>query len=130
VIIQCGPRQAAKYRFEYRPNYKNEEMDNISDQEVRTSSLRDKDSTKKKKKKKNWRYSRDSILGICGVTYGVTSEGHNLYKEYMTDPSVWVQIKWTGLNSQDQKKLVRGCSWIPRSEFTRFCGGKRTTMLK
>ena len=36
------------YRFEYRPNYENEEMRNILDKESRISSLRDKDSSGKK----------------------------------------------------------------------------------
>lgn len=122
VIIRSGPRQSAMYRFEYRPNYENEEMRNISDEESRISSLRDKDSSGKK----HWRYSRDNVEDI----YGVTSEVRNPYKEYKNPPCVWVKIKWKGLIDGDQGKVVRGCSWIPRSEFTRFCGGKRATMVK
>ncbi|OKP09991.1 hypothetical protein PENSUB_4613 [Penicillium subrubescens] len=122
VIIQCGPRHAAKYRLEYRPNYEDDKTDNISDQEVRISSLRDKDSSGKK----HWRYSRDNVDGI----YGVVSEERNPYKNYKTDPCLWVKIKWKGLEPRDQERLVRGCSWIPRSEFTRFCGGKRATERK
>jgi hypothetical protein len=110
------------YRFEYRPNYENEEMRNISDEESRISSLRDKDSSGKK----HWRYSRDNVEDI----YGVTSEVRNPCKEYKNPPCVWVKIKWKGLTNKDQEKVVRGCSWIPRTEFTRFCGRKRATMAK
>ena len=88
----------------------------------RSSSLRDRDSSGKKR----WRYWRDNVDGI----YGVVSEERNPLKNYKTDPSVWVKIKWKDLLPRDQERLVRGCSWISRSEFARFCGGKRATERK
>jgi hypothetical protein len=48
-------------------------MHNISDEEFRIPSLRDKDSSGKKR----WRYSRDNVQDIFGVTSEVRNPSKN-----------------------------------------------------
>ena len=97
-------------------------MHNISDTAVRISQLKDRESCGKKP----FRYSRENIVGI----YGITSEERKTNKVYKSDACVWVKVKWKGLADDDAETVSGGCSWIPRSDLVRFCGGQKATKIK
>ncbi|KAJ5414886.1 hypothetical protein N7509_000220 [Penicillium cosmopolitanum] len=78
VIIQCGPHDAAKYRFEYRPNYKNDSLASISDRTKRISALEDIDSSGNLM----WRYTPENVKDVAGVV----AEARNPCKDYETNP--------------------------------------------
>ena len=121
VILQYGPRHGARYKFKYRHGYTNASMNNISDQELRVSQLKDGPGTK------NWRYTKDNVVGIYGVA---SEERKDPNKEYKSDPCLWLKIKWKGLRPKDTENMQRHCSWIPKSDFIRFCNGKRSAEAK
>ncbi|KAK4940183.1 hypothetical protein LTR66_014935 [Elasticomyces elasticus] len=60
---------------------------------------------------KNWRYSKNNVVGIYGIA---SEERKNPNKKYKSDPCTWLKIKWKDL----------------RSDFIRFCNGKRAADAK
>ena len=123
VILQYGPRHGAKYKAKYKTGYNTSGMDNISDRAKRISLLKDDDG----RGRKTWRYSKYNVAGIYGVAF---EERKNPTKSYKSDPCVWVKIKWKDLRPEDDENLSRSCSWIPKSDFARFCGDKDATETK
>ncbi|CAG8196236.1 unnamed protein product [Penicillium nalgiovense] len=120
VIFQYGPRHGARYKAKYRNGYTNDGMNNISDQTLRISLLKTGPGNR------SWRYTKHNVVGI----YGVASEERDPNKEYKSDPCTWLKIKWRDLTDDDSKALQHSCSWIPRSDFIRFCNGKRAADAK
>ncbi|KAJ5611999.1 hypothetical protein N7510_005193 [Penicillium lagena] len=123
VILQYGPRHGAKYKAKYKSGYNTSGMNNISDRAERISLLKDDDG----RGRKTWRYSKYNVAGIYGVAF---EERKNPTKSYKSDPCVWVKIKWKNLRQEDDEKLSRSCSWIPKSDFSRLCGDKDATESK
>ncbi|KAI1828798.1 hypothetical protein DTO027I6_10178 [Penicillium roqueforti] len=120
VILQYGPRHGARYKAKYRNGYTNDGMNNISDQSLRISQLKTGPGNR------SWRYTKHNVVGI----YGVASEERDPNKEYKSDPCTWLKIKWRDLTEDDSKTVQLSCSWIPRSDFIRFCNGKRAADAK
>ena len=116
VILQYGPRHGARYKAKYRNGYTNDDMNNISDRTLRISQLKDGPGNR------SWRYTKHNVVGIYGVA---SEERKDPNKTYKSDPCVWLKIKWKNLKSEDTDKMQGLCSWIPRSDFVRFCNGKR-----
>ncbi|KAJ9480470.1 hypothetical protein VN97_g13100 [Penicillium thymicola] len=116
VILQYGPRHGARYKLKYRHGYTNDHMNHIS-QDLRISQIKVSPGSKV------WRYTKDNVVGI----YGVVSEEK---KSGKSDPCTWLKIKWKDLRSEDTEKMQHSCSWIPRSDFKRFCNGKRAADAK
>lgn len=116
VILQYGPRHGARYKLKYRHGYTNDHMNHIS-QDLRISQIKVSPGSK------IWRYTKDNVVGI----YGVVSEER---KSGKSDPCTWLKIKWKDLRPEDTKKIQNFCSWIPRSDFKRFCNGKRAADAK
>ena len=121
VILQYGPRHGARYKVKYRHGYTNASMNNISDRNLRVSQLMDGPGTK------DWRYTKDNVVGIYGVA---SEERKDPNKKYKSDPCLWLKIKWKGLRPGDTENMQRHCSWIPKSDFIRFCNGKRSAEAK
>ncbi|OGE46546.1 hypothetical protein PENARI_c197G07871 [Penicillium arizonense] len=121
VILQYGPRHGARYKFKYRNGYTNDDMNNISQRELRISQI------KASPRSKVWRYTKHNVVGIYGIA---SEERKNSDKEYKSDPCSWLKIKWKDLKSEDTDNMQNSCSWIPRSDFTRFCNGKRAADAK
>lgn len=92
-------------------------MNKISDRNLRVSQLTDGPGTK------DWRYTKDNVVGIYGVA---SEERKDPNKKYKSDPCLWLKIKWKGLRPKDTENMQRHCSWIPKSDFIRFCNGKRS----
>ena len=120
VILQYGPRHGARYRVKYRNGYTNDGMNNISDPTLRISQLKTGPGNR------SWRYTKHNVVGI----YGIASEERDPNKRYKSDPCTWLKIKWRDLKVEDTQKMQNSCSWIPRSDFTRFCNGKRAADAK
>ncbi|KAF3002271.1 hypothetical protein E8E15_000827 [Penicillium rubens] len=116
VILQYGPRHGARYKLKYRHGYTNDHMNHIS-QDLRISQIKVSPGSK------IWRYTKDNVVGI----YGVVSEER---KSGKADTCTWLKIKWKDLRPEDTKKMQHSCSWIPRSDFLRFCNGKRAADAK
>ncbi|KAJ5976566.1 hypothetical protein N7481_010273 [Penicillium waksmanii] len=95
VIIRCGPHHAAKYRFEYWPNYKNHSMAKISDRAKRISSLEDTDRSGET----GWRYVHENIKDV----HGVVSEARNPCKDYIQN---W---KTLALHASARKRKRNKC---------------------
>ncbi|KAJ5052458.1 hypothetical protein NUH16_011151 [Penicillium rubens] len=120
VILQYGPRHGARYKAKYRNGYTNDGMNNISDRTLRISQLKTGPGNR------SWRYTKHNVVGI----YGVASEQRDPNKKYKSDPCTWLKIKWRDLRVEDTEKMQSSCSWIPRSDFIRFCNGKRAADAK
>ncbi|CAP94933.1 hypothetical protein PCH_Pc21g00360 [Penicillium rubens Wisconsin 54-1255] len=120
VILQYGPRHGARYKAKYRNGYTNDGMNNISDPTLRISQLKTGPGNR------SWRYTKHNVVGI----YGVASEQRDPNKSYKSDPCTWLKIKWRDLRVEDTEKMQNSCSWIPRSDFIRFCNGKRAADAK
>ena len=116
VILQYGPRHGARYKLKYRHGYTNVHMNHIS-QDLRISQIKVSPGSK------IWRYTKDNVVGICGVVSEEKKSGKS-------DPCTWLKIKWKDLSSEDTNKMQHSCSWIPRSDFKRFCNGKRAADAK
>lgn len=121
VILQYGPRHGARYKFKYRHGYTNEFMNSMSESSLRISQIKVSPGSK------NWRYSKNNVVGIYGIA---SEERKNPNKKYKSDPCTWLKIKWKDLRSEDTDKTQNFCSWIPRSDFIRFCNGKRAADAK
>ncbi|KAJ5899181.1 hypothetical protein N7495_003925 [Penicillium taxi] len=116
-ILQYGPRHNAMFKAKYTNGYNTEGMLSISDPDSRITQLKSKDD----QGTKQWRYSRENVVGICGVAF---EERKYLNKQYKTRPAVWIKIKWKKIKSDDKMFLKGGCSWIPKGDFIRLCGKK------
>ncbi|CAG7946030.1 unnamed protein product [Penicillium olsonii] len=121
VILQYGPRHGARYKFKYRHGYTNAFMNSMSESSLRISQIKVSPGSK------NWRYSKNNVVGIYGIA---SEERKNPNKKYKSDPCTWLKIKWKDLRSEDTDKTQNFCSWIPRSDFIRFCNGKRAADAK
>lgn len=121
VILQYGPRHGARYKFRYRHGYTNASMNSMSKSSLRVSQIKVSPGSK------NWRYSKNNVVGIYWIT---SEERKNPNKKYKSDPCIWLKIKWKDLRSEDTDKMQHSCSWIPRSDFIRFCNGKRAADAK
>lgn len=121
VILQYGPRHGARYKFKYRHGYTNASMNSISESSLRISQI------KLSPRSKGWRYTKNNVVGIYGVA---SEERKNPNKKYKSDPCTWLKIKWKDLRSEDTDKMQNSCSWIPRSDFIRFCNGKSAADAK
>lgn len=121
VILQYGPRHGARYKVKYRHGYTNEDMNSISESFLRISQIKDSPGSK------IWRYTKQNVVGICGIA---SEERKDPNKKYKSDPCTWLKIKWKDLRSEDTDKMQHSCSWIPRSDFIRFCNGKRAADAK
>jgi hypothetical protein len=120
VILRYGPRGGSRYKFKYRQGYTNGHINHIS-QGLRIAQLQVGSA------RKTWRYTKHNVAGICGV---VSEERNNPKKRYKSDPCTWLKIKWKDLGPEDIEKLPDSYSWIPRSDFVRFCNGKRAADAK
>ncbi|KAJ5481390.1 hypothetical protein N7475_000312 [Penicillium sp. IBT 31633x] len=120
VILRYGPRGGSRYKFKYRQGYTNGHINHIS-QGLRIPQLQVGSASK------TWRYTKHNVVGICGV---VSEERNNPKKRYKSDPCTWLKIKWKDLRPEDLQKLPDSYSWIPRSDFVRFCNGKRAANAK
>ncbi|KAJ5033177.1 hypothetical protein NUH16_003093 [Penicillium rubens] len=121
VILQYGPRHGARYKFKYRHGYTNASMNSISESSLRISQIKVSPGSKA------WRYTKHNVVGIYGIA---SEERKNPNKKYKSDPCTWLKIKWKDLRSEDTDKMQHSCSWIPRSDFLRFCNGKRAADAK
>ncbi|KAK9846701.1 hypothetical protein MYU51_001387 [Penicillium brevicompactum] len=121
VILQYGPRHGARYKFKYRHGYTNAFMNSMSESSLRISRI------KVSPRSKVWRYTKNNVVGIYGIA---SEERKNPNKKYKSDPCTWLKIKWKDLKSEDTDKMQDSCSWIPRSDFIRFCNGKRAADAK
>ncbi|KAJ5337424.1 uncharacterized protein N7506_005446 [Penicillium brevicompactum] len=121
VILQYGPRHGARYKFKYRHGYTNAFMNSMSESSLRISQI------KVSPRSKVWRYTKNNVVGIYGIA---SEERKNPNKKYKSDPCTWLKIKWKDLKSEDTDKMQDFCSWIPRSDFIRFCNGKRAADAK
>jgi hypothetical protein len=96
-------------------------MNSISKSSLRISQIKVSPGSK------IWRYTKNNVVGICGIA---SEERKNPNKKYKSDPCTWLMIKWKDLRSEDTDKMQHLCSWIPRSDFIRFCNGKRAADAK
>lgn len=121
VILQYGPRHGARYKVKYKHGYTNGHMKNISKKSLRISQLTAGPDNE------SWRYTKHNVVGIYGVA---SEERKKPNSECKSDPCTWLKIKWKDLWPEDTKKTQYSCSWIPRSDFLRFCNGKRAADAK
>ncbi|KAF4772005.1 hypothetical protein HAV15_011147 [Penicillium sp. str.  len=115
-IFLYGPDFAAKFSAKYADGHDINDRRDVSSFDVRITQLRDSDD-----RGRHWRYSKDNVLGICGVAF---EERKSQDKVYKLRRAVWVKIKWKNIVTVDQTLLQGDCSWIPRDDFTRLCGRK------
>ncbi|CAG8359289.1 unnamed protein product [Penicillium salamii] len=116
-IFRYGPDSAAKFSAKYADGRDINDKRNVLNFDVRITQLRDSSS-----RGNHWRYTKDNVLGICGVAFGERKFPDRVYKQRR---AVWVKIKWTNIATVDQELLQRNCSWIPRCDFTRLWGSKK-----
>ncbi|KAJ5340136.1 hypothetical protein N7541_009260 [Penicillium brevicompactum] len=113
-IFRYGPDFAAKFSAKYADGHDINDGRNLSNFDVRITQLRDSND-----RGKHWRYSKDNVLGICGVAF---EERKFPDRVYQLRRNVWVKIKWRNIVTADKGLLEGDCSWIPRDDFTRLCG--------
>lgn len=63
-IFRYGPDFAAKFNAKYTDGHDINDRRNVSNFDVRITQLRDSNDHGK-----HWRYSKDNVLGICGVAF-------------------------------------------------------------
>ncbi|KAJ6016464.1 hypothetical protein N7540_011175 [Penicillium herquei] len=122
VILQQGPPNAVRFVFKSREGYTSTTLPCISNQDLRVSSVK----TKGAFGKAPFRYSAENIAGIIGVV-AADRKATNYSSEA---PSMWVKIEWQGLDKKDMDKVVDNYSWIPRSDFDRFCRPRKAAIDK
>ncbi|KAJ5701403.1 hypothetical protein N7488_008951 [Penicillium malachiteum] len=64
------------------------------------------------------KYGRENILGIYGVLY----TGKRSIDELRKTPTIYVKVKWTGIDDEDAGLCPGDYSWITRSELIRMIG--------
>jgi len=121
-IFRYGPDFAAKFSAKYADGHDINDGRNLSNFDVRITQLRDSND-----RGKHWRYSKDNVLGICGLAFEERKFPDRVYK---LRRSVWVKIKWRNIVMADKGLLEGDCSWIPRDDFTRLCGSKNVAESK
>ncbi|KAJ5100944.1 hypothetical protein N7456_006996 [Penicillium angulare] len=102
VIVQEGPPHVARFTFRYEPNYTSDRFANTTDEDFRISAIQDRTASGKK------------VYRLQNLT---------------RSPCSWVKIRWTGLKEEDKAKckVVKGFSWISKTEFVRLCHGCEET---
>lgn len=121
-IFRYGPDFAAKFSAKYADGHDINDGRNLSNFDARITQLRDSND-----RGKHWRYSKDNVLGICGVAFEERKFPDRVYK---LRRSIWVKIKWRNIVTADKGLLEGDCSWIPRDDFTRLCGSKNVAESK
>ncbi|KAJ5474049.1 hypothetical protein N7475_003615 [Penicillium sp. IBT 31633x] len=122
LIFRYGPKTAAKFSANYAEDHDINARRDIANFDLRITQLRDSNGHGK-----NWRYTKDNVLGICGVAFGERKFTDKVYKQRR---AVWTKIKWRNIVETDMKLLDGDCSWIPRDDFARLCGGNNLTESK
>ncbi|CAG8092828.1 unnamed protein product [Penicillium salamii] len=93
-IFRYGPDSAAKFSAKYADGRDINDKRNVLNFDVRITQLRDSSS-----RGNHWRYTKDNVLGICGVAFGERKFPDRVYKQRR---AVWVKIKWTNIATVDQ----------------------------
>lgn len=117
VIVQEGPPHAARFVFKFEPNYTNDRLANITDKDLRISEIQDRTASGKKV----FRYTTANVAGIYGAVFENTGP-----RTSTRSPCSWVRIVWQNLRDDDKGRcrVSQGYSWIPKSDFARFCHGR------
>ncbi|CAG8099331.1 unnamed protein product [Penicillium salamii] len=102
-IFRYGPNIAAKFSAKYADGHDINEGRNVSNVDVRITQLRDSNS-----RGKHWRYTKDNVLGICGVAFGERKFPDRVYKQRR---AVWVKIKWRDIMTADKGLLAGVRIW-------------------
>ncbi|KAJ5853052.1 hypothetical protein N7534_005595 [Penicillium rubens] len=122
IIFRYGPDFVAKFSAKYTDGHGVSERLGVSSFDVRITQLRDYNDLGK-----YWRYSKENVVGICGVAFEERKFPDRIYK---LRKAVWVKIKWRNIVIIDRGLLQGDFSWIPRDDFVRLCGSKNVAESK
>ncbi|KAJ5481368.1 hypothetical protein N7475_000180 [Penicillium sp. IBT 31633x] len=122
TIFRHGPDFAAKFSAKYTDGHGVSDRLDISFFDVRITQLRDPNDLRK-----HWRYSKENVIGICGVAFEKRKFPDRVYK---LRKAVWVKIKWRNIVTIGKGLLQGDCSWIPRDDFIRLCDSKNLAESK
>jgi hypothetical protein len=123
VIVREGPPEAARFTFKLRSGYTNDRIANISDKDFRISEIKDRGVDGRK----FFRYTSENVAGVFGTAFEDTG-----VRISTRNPCSWARVEWQGLREEDMVrcKVSEGYSWIPKSDFERFCKGREATEAK
>ncbi|KAJ5330506.1 hypothetical protein N7476_000289 [Penicillium atrosanguineum] len=123
VIVREGPPEAARFTFKLRSGYANDRTANISDKDFRISEIKDRGVDGRK----TFRYTSENVAGVFGTAFEDTG-----VRMSTRNPCSWARVEWQGLREEDmiRCKVSEGYSWIPKSDFERFCKGREATEAK
>ena len=113
-IVRIGPLEMCKYIFE-KGVYRNiASLQNVSDSRSRISHITYTDEMGLPQR----RYGRDNIKGIAGVVIAERSS----WKYSRKAPTIYVKIKWVGIEHRDSVLCPHSYSWITRLDFLQMVG--------
>ncbi|CAG8181544.1 unnamed protein product, partial [Penicillium nalgiovense] len=110
-IFRYGPDYAAKFSAKYTDGHGVNDRRDISNFDVRITQLRDSND-----RGKYWRYSKENVIGICGVAFEERKFPDRVYKLRRT---VWAKIKWRNIATVGKGLFQGDYPWIPRDDFAR-----------
>jgi hypothetical protein len=71
-------------------------------------------------------YSKHDVVGITRLLW----KKETIRIKDRSDPFTWLKVKWKVLRLDDTGKLQLSCFWVSKSDFIRFCNGKRAAGAK
>jgi hypothetical protein len=121
-IFRYGSDFAAKFSAKYTDGYGINDMRNISNIDIPITQMTDFSD-----RGNYWPYSKDNVIGICGVAFEERNVPDRFYK---LRKSVWVKIKWRNISTMQKIFLKGNYCWVPGYEFARLCGSKDSQKVK